>query len=52
MKSKIKNQPKTELAKAAGRSLKHAAKAARVIASRFGTPIHIEEKGKLVALKP
>lgn len=51
MKPKIKKQPKTELAKAAERSLKRAAKTARVIASRFGTSVHIEANGKVVALR-
>jgi hypothetical protein len=41
-----------KLAKAAGRALRRAAKAARKTARMHGTPIYIEENGKIIALKP
>ncbi|HKA34858.1 MAG TPA: hypothetical protein VKH64_16720 [Candidatus Binatia bacterium] len=41
-----------KLAKAAGRAIRRAAKAARKTARMHGTPIYIEENGKIIALKP
>lgn len=45
--------PKSELAKSAARALRRAAKQARIVARRYGTPIHVESSsGNVVALKP
>jgi len=41
-----------QLAKLAARALKRSAKRARVIARRYGTPIHVQSNGKVLALKP
>lgn len=49
---KPKTRPKSVLAKAAARALRRAAKRARVIARRYGTPIHVQSNGAVVALKP
>lgn len=49
---KAKTKPKTELAKNAGKALKRAAKRARGIARQYGTPIHVQSEGLVVALKP
>lgn len=38
--------------KAVGRALLRAAKTARKIARMYGTPIHVWQDGKVVALKP
>ena len=46
------NKPKSEFAKSAAQALKRAAKHARVVARRYGTPIHVESNGTVVALKP
>ena len=40
------------LTKAVGRALRRAAKVARKTARMHGTPIYIEENGKIIALKP
>ena len=45
-------KPKSSLAKAAGRALRRAAKQARIVARRYGTPIHVQSNGTVVALKP
>ena len=39
------------LARLAFRALKRSAKLACVIARRYGTPIHVESNGKILALK-
>jgi hypothetical protein len=53
MKKKIK-RPETpqELSAAVGRALRRAAKVARKTARMHGTPIYIEENGRIIALKP
>ncbi len=45
-------KPRTELAKAAGRALRRAAKQAREVARRYGTPIYVQSNGKVIARKP
>jgi hypothetical protein len=50
MKPKIK--PESKLAKTASQALKRAAKRARVIARQYGTPIHVQSNGTVMALKP
>ena len=50
MKSKRKRP--SELAAAAGRALRRAARVARKTARRYGTPIYIWRNGKVVAEKP
>lgn len=52
MKQQPSLKPKTELAKAAGRALKRAAKQARVVARQCGTPIYVQVNGKVIAVKP
>ena len=49
-----KTKPRTDLAKAAARALRRAAKQARIVARRYGTPIHVQnqDKGTVVAVKP
>ncbi len=47
-----KTKPKSELAKAAARALRRAARQARIVARRYGTPIHVQSNGTVVALKP
>ncbi|HEY6200469.1 MAG TPA: hypothetical protein VI231_17835 [Candidatus Binatia bacterium] len=47
-----KSEELDKLAKAAGRALRRAAKVARKEARMHGTPIWIEENGKIIALKP
>lgn len=47
-----KMKPRTPLARAAARALKRAALRARVEARRYGTPIHIQSNGTVVATKP
>jgi len=49
---KPKSKPKSPLAKAAGRALRRAAKQARIVARRFGTPIHVQSDKTVIALKP
>jgi len=49
---KPKTKPESELAKNAGQALKRAAKRARSIARQYGTPIHVQSNGTVVALKP
>jgi hypothetical protein len=53
VKKKVR-RPKTpkELSAAVGRALRRAAKVARKEARMHGTPIWIEENGKIVAVKP
>jgi hypothetical protein len=41
-----------ELSAAVERALRRAAKVARKTARMHGTPIYIEENGKIIALKP
>jgi hypothetical protein len=41
-----------ELSADVGRALRRAAKVARKTARMHGTPIYVEENGKIVALKP
>lgn len=45
-------KPKSELAKAAARALRRAARQARIVARRYGTPIHVQSNGSVKALKP
>jgi len=52
MKKPPKIKPETELAKAAAKALKRAAKQARVVARQYGTPIHVQSNGAVVAIKP
>lgn len=52
MKKTPGKKPKTELGRKAARALKWAAKDARAAARLYGTPIHVEINGKIVALKP
>lgn len=53
MKRRIKrNKTPQELSAAVGRALRRAAKTARKEARMHGTPIWIEENGKIIALKP
>ncbi len=49
---KPQTKPKSDLGRAAARALKRAAKRARVVARRYGTPIHVQTDGTIVALKP
>ena len=51
MKQEPKSKPKSDLAKTAGRALKRAAKQARVTARQYGTPVHVQSGGVVVALK-
>ncbi len=44
--------PKTELSKAVGRALEHAAKVARKTPMMHGTPVAIMKDGKIVLEKP
>jgi hypothetical protein len=50
MKNKILREG--ELAAAAGRALKRSARAARIVASRFATPIYVWRQGKTIAISP
>ncbi len=52
MKNKSKAKPETDLGKAAAAALKRAAKRARVVARQFGTPVHFQSNGTVIALKP
>jgi hypothetical protein len=47
-----KTKPKGELARAVARALRRAARQARIVARRYGTPIHVQSNGTVVALKP
>jgi hypothetical protein len=47
-----KSDDSENLAKAAARALKRAAKRARAVARQYGTPIHVQSKGSVVAVKP
>lgn len=47
-----KKRPKSDLAKSAGRALKRAAKRARIVARQYGTRIHVQAKGEVLALEP
>lgn len=49
---KTKTKPESELARAAAKALRRAAKRARTIARQYGTPIHVQSNGTVVALKP
>lgn len=49
---KTKSKPKTELGRVAAQALKRAAKRARSIARQYGTPIHVQHNGRVMALKP
>ncbi len=49
---KPKAKPESELAKNAAQALKRAAKRARAVARQYGTPIHVQSNGTVVALKP
>ena len=46
------NEESKELARKAGKALRRAAKQAHRIAAAYGTPVYIEQNGKIVALKP
>ena len=50
-RKKLREDP-DERVKAVGRALRRAAKVARKEARMHGTPIYIEENGKIIALKP
>lgn len=50
-RKKLRNDP-DERVKAVGRALRRAAKVARKTARMHGTPIYVEENGKILALKP
>jgi hypothetical protein len=53
MKKRIKrHKTPQELSAAVGRALRRAAKVARKTARMHGTPIYVEENGKILALKP
>ena len=52
MKQQSALTPKTELSKAVARALKRAQKRAREVARQYGTPIHVQVNGKVIALKP
>jgi len=52
MKIHKTRKPKSPLAKAAARALRRAGIRARVLARRYGTPIHVEAQGKVVAIWP
>ena len=47
-----KTKPKSDLAKAAARALRRAARQARIVARRYGTPIHVQSNGTVRAMKP
>jgi hypothetical protein len=47
-----KSDDSKELARKAGNALRRAARNAHRIAAAYGTPVYIEKKGKIVALKP
>lgn len=47
-----KSDQNEELAKKATRAFRRAAKQAHRIAAAYGTPVYIEKKGKIIALKP
>jgi hypothetical protein len=48
---KLRDDPE-ERVRAVGRALRRAAKVAHKTARMHGTPIYIEENGKIIALKP
>jgi len=52
MKKSTIAKPRTEFAKAAAKALTRAAKRARVVARQYGTSIHVQSNGAVVALKP
>ncbi len=52
MKQKSTTKPQTKLAKSAAQALKRAAKRARIVARQYGTSIHVQSNGAVVALKP
>jgi hypothetical protein len=53
MKKRVKHHKTLqELSAAVGRALRRAAKVARKTARMHGTPIYVEENGKILALKP
>jgi hypothetical protein len=53
MKTKNHAQDKkNDLASRADRALKRAARQARQVARRFGTPVYYTRKGKIVSEKP
>jgi hypothetical protein len=52
MKKRLKTKPETELGRAAVQALKRSAKRARTVARQYGTPIHVQSDGTIVALKP
>jgi hypothetical protein len=45
-------RPKSDFARATARALRRAARQARIVARRYGTRIHVQTKGKVLALKP
>jgi ribosomal protein S5 len=49
---KATTKPKTEFAKAVAKALTRAAKRARTVARQYGTSIHVQSNGAVVALKP
>jgi ribosomal protein L25 (general stress protein Ctc) len=52
MKTLKTTKPRSPLGKAAARALRRAGQRARVLARRYGTPIHVEARGKVVAVWP
>ena len=53
MKTKLTSQPKeNSLTKKAGKALLRAAERARITARQHGTPLHVLETGRVVAVKP
>jgi hypothetical protein len=49
---KTNPRPRTPLARAPARAKRRAAKQARIVARRYGTCIHIQSNGKIVAFEP
>ena len=49
MKQRPAIKPESELAKSAARALKRAAQRSRC---QYGTPIHVQSNGTVVAIKP
>ena len=52
MKQRPAIKPESELAKSAARALKRAAQRARAVARQYGTSIHVQSNGTVVAIKP
>ena len=52
MKSKNGVDKPNEFSRAVGRGLRRAARRAREIARRYGTPVYIWKDGRVIAVKP